>query len=62
MEARKLVLIANGKGKAQAIKDALEGPVGPQCPASYLKYDSNCFHFRAIGNLFVFMNFFLYIY
>jgi glucosamine-6-phosphate deaminase len=48
MEARRLVLIANGKGKAEAIRDALQGPVGPNCPASYLKYDREDFFLHCL--------------
>jgi len=37
MNARKVVLLANGEGKADAIKAALEGPVTAMCPASALQ-------------------------
>ncbi len=37
LKARKVVLLANGEGKAQAIKDALEGQVTAMCPASALQ-------------------------
>jgi len=37
LEARKLVLIATGKGKAEAIQKSLEGPVSPQTPGSFLR-------------------------
>ena len=37
MSAKKVMLLANGKNKAQAIKDMLEGPVDPKCPASILQ-------------------------
>ena len=37
MEARHLVLIATGGGKAEAVRAMLEGPVGPACPASVLQ-------------------------
>jgi glucosamine-6-phosphate deaminase len=37
MEAKKIVLIATGKGKAEAIKKSLEGPVSSQCPGSFLR-------------------------
>ena len=36
-EARKLVLLATGEGKADAIKAAIEGPFTPDCPASLLQ-------------------------
>ena len=38
MHARKLLLVANGAGKAQIVKQALEGPVTPQVPASILQF------------------------
>ena len=37
MEARKLLLLASGTGKAAAVRDALEGPVTAMCPASALQ-------------------------
>lgn len=37
MKAKKILLIANGKNKAQAIKDMLEGEINPNCPASILQ-------------------------
>ncbi len=37
LKAKKVVLLANGKGKADAVKDALEGPVTSMCPASALQ-------------------------
>lgn len=37
MHARKIVLVANGEGKAQAIRDTLEGPITPKVPASVLQ-------------------------
>jgi len=37
MEARKIVLVANGANKIQALHDAIEGPVTPDCPASALQ-------------------------
>ncbi len=37
IDARRIVLIANGTGKAQAIFDAVEGPVSSQCTASALQ-------------------------
>lgn len=41
MHARKILLIASGKNKAQAIKDAFFGPVTPQVPASVLQLHQN---------------------
>ncbi|MFD5428359.1 glucosamine-6-phosphate deaminase [Streptomyces sp. NPDC127084] len=37
LEARHLVLLATGKGKAEAIASAVEGPVAAVCPASALQ-------------------------
>ena len=37
MKARKIILIATGKAKAQAIHDMVKGPVTPMCPASALQ-------------------------
>ncbi|WP_119393446.1 glucosamine-6-phosphate deaminase [Salinibius halmophilus] len=37
MEAKKVVLIATGEGKADAIKDTVEGPLSARCPASVLQ-------------------------
>lgn len=38
MKARKVLLVANGAGKAQILKEALYGPVTPQVPASILQF------------------------
>ncbi len=37
MRARKIILIATGGGKAEAIKATVEGEVTPHCPASILQ-------------------------
>lgn len=37
MQAKKILLIASGRAKAQALKDALYGPVTPHVPASILQ-------------------------
>lgn len=37
MEARKIVFIATGASKAQAVHDMIKGPVTPHCPASVLQ-------------------------
>lgn len=37
MKARKIILVATGKAKAQAVHDMVKGPVTPQCPASVLQ-------------------------
>ena len=41
LSARKLLLIATGLGKRDAIAAALRGPVSPACPASSLQMHSN---------------------
>jgi len=43
MEAKELLLLANGDGKADAVKSAVEGPITAMCPASALQL-----HRRAI--------------
>ncbi|MEJ2022970.1 MAG: glucosamine-6-phosphate deaminase [Maritimibacter sp.] len=37
MEAREVAVLATGMSKAQALSQALTGPVGPACPASILR-------------------------
>ena len=37
MEAKKIILIANGKVKAEIMKKIIEGPITPQVPASVLQ-------------------------
>lgn len=37
MRSKKIILIATGDKKAQAVKDMVKGPVTPQCPASILQ-------------------------
>jgi len=37
LKARKVVLLATGESKAQAVVDSLEGPVSSMCPASALQ-------------------------
>jgi glucosamine-6-phosphate deaminase len=37
MEAREIILVANGNGKADAIKNTIEGPITASCPASVLQ-------------------------
>ncbi len=37
MEAKEIILVATGKEKAKAIKDAIEGPISATCPASVLQ-------------------------
>lgn len=37
LESKKIVLIASGTSKANAIRDMVLGPVSPECPASFLQ-------------------------
>ena len=37
MQAKKVLVVANGKGKAEIVKKAFPGPVTPQVPASILQ-------------------------
>ena len=37
LEARRIVLLATGKGKAAAVRQAIEEPVAASCPASWLQ-------------------------
>jgi len=37
MDARRLLLLASGEGKAEAVAAAVEGPVSASCPASVLQ-------------------------
>ncbi len=37
MRSKKIILIATGNSKAQAVKDMIKGPVTPHCPASILQ-------------------------
>lgn len=41
MQAKAIVMIATGKNKAQAVRDAFCGPVNPQMPASILQLHPN---------------------
>jgi glucosamine-6-phosphate deaminase len=42
MEAKKIVLLASGEGKAAAVAGAVEGPVTEQVPASVLQRHPDC--------------------
>ena len=42
MAARKVILIATGKDKAEIVKKSFFGPVDPQVPASILQLHKNC--------------------
>ncbi|MEO7235039.1 MAG: glucosamine-6-phosphate deaminase, partial [Lapillicoccus sp.] len=37
LEARHLVMLATGEGKAEAVRSAIEGPLTAMCPASVLQ-------------------------
>jgi glucosamine-6-phosphate deaminase len=43
MDAKELILLANGAGKADAIKAAVEGPLTGQCPASVIQLHRGAF-------------------
>ncbi|MDH3253324.1 MAG: glucosamine-6-phosphate deaminase, partial [Ignavibacteria bacterium] len=43
MDAKELVLVANGPGKADAIKASVEGPLTGQCPASVIQLHQSAF-------------------
>lgn len=45
MEAKELVLLANGQNKADAIKAAVEGPISAMCPASIIQMHRKAFVF-----------------
>lgn len=42
MDAKKILLIANGVDKADAVKAMIEGPVSTDCPASILQNHPDC--------------------
>ena len=42
MKAKRVLLVCNGAGKAQAVKAALTGPVDPKVPASILQLHPDC--------------------
>lgn len=41
LRARRIVLLVSGERKASTLRRALEGPVGPECPASFLRWHRN---------------------
>ncbi|MCQ2609994.1 MAG: glucosamine-6-phosphate deaminase, partial [Lachnospiraceae bacterium] len=45
MQAKVVILVANGKNKARAIKESFYGPVNPMVPASILQYHKECYVF-----------------
>lgn len=42
LAARRLVVAATGAAKAPAVRDMIEGPVDPVCPASVLRRHADC--------------------
>ncbi|MGN0983520.1 MAG: glucosamine-6-phosphate deaminase, partial [Gemmiger sp.] len=42
MQARKVLLVANGANKAEAVKKSFFGPVTPEVPASILQMHPDC--------------------
>jgi glucosamine-6-phosphate deaminase len=40
--ARRMLCIAPERRKAQAVRDALRGPISPACPASWLRRQAHC--------------------
>lgn len=42
MSAERILLIASGSAKAQAVKDAVRGDISPLCPASVLQTHADC--------------------
>ena len=41
LESKKVVLLATGENKAQAILDTVQGPITAECPASALQFHAN---------------------
>ena len=42
MQARKVLMVANGLAKAKAVKAVVSGPVTPECPGSILQMHPDC--------------------
>jgi glucosamine-6-phosphate deaminase len=42
LKSKEIVVTVPDERKAEAVRDALEGPVTPQCPASILQQHANC--------------------
>lgn len=42
MQARKILLLASGANKAQAVYDMIKGEINPECPASVLQRHPDC--------------------
>ena len=45
MSAKKILLLAKGKNKAEIVKKALQGPITTDCPASILQTHPDCTFF-----------------
>lgn len=43
MDSKEILLLANGKKKADSVKSAVEGPITAQCPASVVQLHQNVF-------------------
>lgn len=42
LSARRILALASGEAKAHVLSDALDGPIGSRCPASYLRTHPSC--------------------
>lgn len=42
MRARQVLMVVSGEDKAETVRQMLEGPVVPTCPASVLRFHQNC--------------------
>ncbi len=42
MQARRILLVASGENKAQAVKGLLTGAISPQMPCTILQYHPDC--------------------
>jgi glucosamine-6-phosphate deaminase len=42
MDCSQIIISVSGKRKAEAVRDSLEGPITPACPASMLQYHPAC--------------------
>lgn len=45
LKSRRIIVTVPDRRKAEAVRNALEGPVTPRCPASILQQHENCFIF-----------------
>ncbi len=45
LKSKQLIVTVPDSRKAEAVKNALEGPVTPQCPSSILRRHKNCLLF-----------------